>query len=381
MKAAQTKVCVLIFSGYNVRAIVAFIRTLSSIQIEFGIVAVSSEDPIFRTDYSKNVTAVRECKSLDKSDLARCVKETQSVLASTALLVAPSTEYLNRFFLSQRDFFTGLGVLVPLVEKHLYELISDKKPFAEICRDMGQGVLLPQDIEWGAPYLYPFVAKPIRYAGSEGGAERPIIFESEQQFIGFSERCDPAEWYLQEYVYGRSFYLLYYFSRSGEVTKFSMENLIQQEGGGSILCSRGSDLHRSDCSVCYENLFKRLGFHGLVMVEVRGQHGEYYMIEANPRFWGPSQLFVDAGVNLFVALLNDWLELDCTVERSSPDLGAKYFWSGGFLGGQGGGDVALFEAPERSSEILSELGGYLGADVLMRPDTFSLAAEAWGANE
>ena len=30
------------------------------------------------------------------------------------------------------------------------------------------------------------------------------------------------------------------------------------------------------------------------------------MIEANPRFWGPSQLFVDAGFNLFESFLFDY---------------------------------------------------------------------------
>ena len=41
------------------------------------------------------------------------------------------------------------------------------------------------------------------------------------------------------------------------------------------------------------------------MVEVKHLSNKNYMIEANPRFWGPSQLFVDAGINLFEAFLVD----------------------------------------------------------------------------
>jgi hypothetical protein len=39
---------------------------------------------------------------------------------------------------------------------------------------------------------------------------------------------------------------------------------------------------------CYE------GFYGLVMIEVKEYDNQFYMIEANPRLWGPSQLILDA---------------------------------------------------------------------------------------
>ena len=43
----------------------------------------------------------------------------------------------------------------------------------------------------------------------------------------------------------------------------------------------------------------QIGYYGLIMIEVKIQDGEYYMIEANPRLWGPSQLILDAGMDLF----------------------------------------------------------------------------------
>ena len=49
----------------------------------------------------------------------------------------------------------------------------------------------------------------------------------------------------------------------------------------------------------------------VVMIEIRINKENYYMIEANPRFWGPSQLFVDFHMTrLFCA----WLFLGSVVE-------------------------------------------------------------------
>ena len=106
--------------------------------------------------------------------------------------------------------------------------------------------------------------------------------------------------------------------------------MIQQPEGKSIVAAVSSDLHDSTEALKYEKLFKSINFHGLVMVEVRGVDNDFYMIEANPRFWGPSQLFVDAGMNLFEAFLNDYDVLE-KINLQARKKETKYFWFGGYL--------------------------------------------------
>ncbi len=65
------------------------------------------------------------------------------------------------------------------------------------------------------------------------------------------------------------------------------------------------------------------------MIEVRKRNGIYYMIEANPRMWGPSQLFVDAGFNFFEVFLYDWQLINDFPKLEVVDDRVKYCWSGG----------------------------------------------------
>ena len=109
-----------------------------------------------------------------------------------------------------------------------------------------------------------------------------------------------------EYVKGRSYYLLFYFGKFGNIKKFSQENLAQQFEGKSIIAAISSTIHKENICTQYETLFKEINYHGFVMVELRKNHTGYYMIEANPRFWGPSQLLINCNTAFFEEFLYDY---------------------------------------------------------------------------
>ena len=112
--------------------------------------------------------------------------------------------------------------------------------------------------------------------------------------------------------------------------KFSQENFIQQSEGKSILAAKSSDFHLTDYSSMYEGLFKKLKYRGLVMIEVKVNDRNLLMIEANPRFWGPSQLFVDANINFFNAMLYDYGLLSKKPMQQSNSLeNILYYWNDG----------------------------------------------------
>jgi 2-polyprenyl-3-methyl-5-hydroxy-6-metoxy-1,4-benzoquinol methylase len=88
-------------------------------------------------------------------------------------------------------------------------------------------------------------------------------------------------------------------------------------------------MHEGAIAKQYQALLLDLGFTGLVMIEVRGTPTAAKMIEANPRFWGPAQLFVDADVNFFAAFLQDHgFDISVTSVPASNEP-TKYFWDDG----------------------------------------------------
>jgi len=320
---------IVIFSGYNQRAVITFIRTLEKSNIEYAIIAKSKEDDIFRTKYKKNVFAFRQKIELDLDDIKYCLNQIKKLYPNKKFLIAPSTEALNRFLLEQKSVFENENCIIPLVEKELYEKISDKYGFSNLCKEYF--IKCPKELDFKKENI-PLVVKPINYVASNGKIYSPKLVLSENDFYNVEKSIGKnfKDFYYQEYLDGESYYLLYYFSKNGEIIKLSQQNLIQQDGGKSIIASIPSTIHNEKISTIFEKMFLQIGFYGLIMIELRKNNNEYYMIEANPRFWGPSQLFCDYGLNLFEYFLQDnGFNIEIKNEKNED---IKYFWNGGLDG-------------------------------------------------
>ena len=213
-----------------------------------------------------------------------------------------------------------------MVEAKQYYEISDKETFWKLCRN--RGLTVPENIEIDCWQGQPFVAKPKHYVSSDGKVYAPVIVETEEEYRTFIRNYRGEDFDLQEFVQGESFYLLYYFAKNGTVISFSQENIAQQPNGKSILAAVSRNLHTSEISGQFEALFKDQKFVGFVMIELRKCRERYYMIEANPRLWGPTQLYVDAGVPLIEAFLQDTGFMKEKAFTDQP-CEAYYYWSGG----------------------------------------------------
>ena len=316
---------ILIFSGYNPRAIIAFLRTLEQNHVcDYVIVALSQNDNILRTKYADKVAFVRETSKLNFEILKNIITSVRK--EKEHFFVIPSSEYLNRFLLSERKNIESLGCEIPLVEQDIYEIISDKETFNLLCAEHGLSV--PSKFKFPQEYSGPFVAKPKSYFASDGNIYPPFLVKNRNDYIKLRNDYPLNSFFYEQFIEGENFYLLYYFDKKGNVYRFSQENLAQQPHGKSIVAAHTADIHKRDICKRLEMLFQELGFYGLVMVELRKCDGRYYIIEANPRLWGPSQLFVDAGCNFFEAFLVDHGLLKKHVEFSENAV--LYFWNGGF---------------------------------------------------
>ncbi len=157
---------------------------------------------------------------------------------------------------------------------------------------------------------------------------------------------------------------------------FSQENLIQQPEGKSIVAAVSSNYHHSKECQKYIKLFKDINFRGLVMVEIRKNSKYDYMIEANPRFWGPSQLFVDSRVNLFDALLFDYGVIEEKPQYLKPRK-AEYFWFGGL--------VETFKCNKNVNfynytpkKFFKQLPSFLQIDIYRRDDSINIFLDELG---
>lgn len=359
---------IVIFSGYNQRAIIAFLRCLSRNNISnYTIVASSSNDPIFKTQYKGKVFYTRQIKELNFDEI-KSILERIKAISKEKILIAPSTEALNRFFLSNRDVFEKLGCIIPLVNEDLYKIISDKNSFWKLCKD--KGLLVPKIINLSNVFKDPYVAKPKEYLSHNGIVYSPILVTNQDIHNDFVSHYPTSDFDYQEFLSGESYYLLFYFSNDGFVYKYSQQNIAQQPNGKSILIAQSSDIHKQKISDEYVDLLNSLNFRGFIMIELRKYNNAYYMIEANPRFWGPSQLFEDANAKLFDYFLADYNYMDKSLIVLKPNF-ANYFWSGGFKDSAEKDNDCSWLIKNKVS-ILKNINQYKKYDVYNRLDTIGI---------
>lgn len=320
------RIGVMSLSGHNHRAVVALCRWAAAAGVPVHLVARNAADPLYLTDYASQVFVQRRSAALTVDEIATWVHHLCRQHGYRQVVIAPSTEFFNRFLLRNRQAIEAAGGIVPLVGEALYEQVSDKHAFAAMCT--ARGIPVPAVFDGLPPHL-PFVAKPRQYLGAASAQVKPYLIFTPAEREQFLQREAVADFFFQEFVEGESLYLLAHMARSGQVVAQAQENLMQQAGGGSIILARAHGFHLEPEAQPYLDMLIAAGFHGLVMVEVRRcrRTGRAVMIEANPRMWGPQQFMLDQQADPFTPLLADH-----GVEVSPPKLGPAYpyyFWSGG----------------------------------------------------
>lgn len=357
---------IIVFSGYNKRAIISFCRVCIKYNIPIFIVS-SKNDEIYNTDYRKFVVFERKDNNLDISLIKKIKQILNNKYDIDEYIVIPSTEYINRFLLDNRIELKHMMIEVPLVNRELYVKISDKYSFGEVCNYYD--IDTPKVIKYESVKSFPVVLKPKKYISTDGKIFSPQIIKNNYELYESTNYINKDDFYIQEFINGESYYLLYYFSKCGKVISFSQRNLLQQDCGKSIIASKVANLHKENISSRFIKLFKDMNYTGLVMVEVRKCNDKYYMIEANPRLWGPSQLFIDANVPLFENYLLD-MGFDIEIPNKIINPNALYFWYGG---------IKELEREKRKlikyyseEEYIFELKEYLKHDIYKREDTIKI---------
>lgn len=356
-----------IFSGYNERAVIAFLRVLVRHEVDFSIIANGTNDRILHTPYRRNVVSIRKNPSLNHECILEAVTSALRRFPHARHIYAPTTEALNRFFLMHREVYENIGLTIPLVDELLYATVSDKRTFTDMCK--AHLLDVPKEYESAFSASPPFVAKPKHYTLKKVLAPQLVRTAQDQQ--RFLDHECVEDFFIQEFVTGESVYLLVHQEKNGATHLFSQVNYIQQPQGKSIIAAKASEFHLTPVAKQYIEMLKAVEFYGLIMIELRKQGERYAMIEANPRFWGPSQLFVDAmPLNLFDTFLLEYGADGCAPSKPKA---CRYYWHEGFLATVQKGQQPDFHG-YTYEQYVKEMPLWLSSDLYRRRDTLDLFA-------
>ena len=278
---------------------------------------------------------------------------------------------MNRFLLENRKELEDDQFIVPLVNINLYEQISDKLSFSHLCKK--KKIKIPKEFDDISNITIPFVAKPKKYKiDGDITVEKPILIMNDNDLKLFISKKNKDNFYFQEFIGGSSFYLLYYFNKDGSYSVYSQNNLIQQDNGLSIIGAKSSNFHHNKVSNDYASLLQGKGFEGLIMIEVKMFKNEIFMIEANPRLWGPSQLILDANMDLFYHFATDFnLISGDLIFNLDYKENITYFWSGGIHEDLSKNNLLAFHCYDQAI-FLKEYNNWVINDVYLKNDSISL---------
>lgn len=353
----------ILFSNHNDRAVVALSRFFDLMGLSFVVISGSAGDPIHQTIWADRVIFSRLDKIID-------LKLFENIFSSAInqfnefhyLVYCPTTEFINQFCLTYKNEIESIGISVQLPSAEIYYQLSSKldsrltlKSFKEFS--------FPQELDWefSTP---PCVFKP-RLNISHGEVKYPKLCFKDNDLSLLKKSLHQAEWFVEEYIEGQSYYLCGYLSRTGESAHYWQVNLMQQPDGKSIVFARSGENPGIDVDSLFGRLFSLKYFGPLMMEIIKVNDGRNYYIEINPRFWGPLQLALDVCPRVLELFAEDAGALLPKQQKKALRMG-WYSWSKGAQQENCKRYPALEEIEEDVSALIRKY------DVYAKDDTYSL---------
>lgn len=356
-----------LFSGANERAVIAVCRVLRQSGALFSIIGRPGSDPLGRTRYRLHFDVTRRLDTLDRDDMLACVAQLSSRFPDAQLHFLPTTESVNRLVLANQASFQAAGLFIDMVGYDTYARISDKASFLQLAETFE--LHAPETIHEPSWHTLPCVAKPL-HEYSVNSAKRcyPYLLHSVEQLREFSASVDTADYFFQRYVDGTSFYyLLWMEGRGGAVKVAFQRNLLQQENGKSIVLAELCACPDREFLQKLLAMLEFVQYRGFIMVEAMMENDRSYLIEANPRLWGPFALAMQTPL---AEVFRRRGEVQ-TASEYLPTRPVRYLWLGGLLGTFARGHRPRSYLGNRSIGLL-EWFRFLAADIYLNADSHYL---------
>lgn len=278
------------------RTVIACVRSLYEGNYDFIICKQenTSTIPWNLTKYADFVADLTLPRTDSRAEFKRSVLKLKRQYGD--LIIYPTSDRVVENLLAIKGFLETNSVEFPVVEERIYDMIADKSTLVDLCDQ--HGIAVPSTIDH-LPDVEgrPFVANPLESFDSSGEKLIPHLIFSESDYRQFVNKHDPSEYFYQEFVDGDNYGIFLLMTDSGLHSQYAHKVIHQEPNGKSVVKACPADIPE-DLISTLSNLLATIGFSGVCMFEmIRGQDGKYYMIESNPRFWGPLQLCVDNGVH------------------------------------------------------------------------------------
>ena len=355
----------LLFSGANDRAVLALCRGAARHGVPFGLIGRGKEDLLLRSAYASHFVSTRTSTQLELGDLDAAVFAARKRYGKRRWILCPTSEYLNLHLFKHQERLAANDVELAVCSPALYQRVSDKLKFREYCAEIGLAVPQLLDASAATTLPLPFVAKPAENLSKQDRILYPYLVRSETERRRFLEDPAAQSFYLERFITGESWYLLYYFASNGTYQSGTQRNYLQQGRGKSIVLARTQPFPWPEVARKIASRLQSDGYRGFIMIELRANGSDISVIEANPRCWGPLQLTLDADMGLFEAFLRDYghdVALPAAATRS-----VSYLWLGGI--GQALRKKMGLNKHVSWMRLAGALASAMNNDIYIRPDS------------
>jgi len=309
----------------------AIVRSLGKLDMEIGVISSSSELS-FYSKYCKNRF---KCSSLDDED--EYISFLEAVLKKYNYDILIPVGYRATQIISKNKEKLSQWVKTEVADNEKIEIALNKKRTYELANNIGipcPETIYPKSFEdvegFSNKIKYPVVIKGIQEAGNN---IVDYAYNSNELIKNYSRLCNIHSFtaenlpMIQEYINGNGygFFALY---QHGLCKRIFMHKRIREfpvTGGASVCAQSFYDSCLKDYGL---KLLDNLGWHGVVMVEFKGneKNHDYKLMEINPKFWGSLDLAIAAGVNFPYYLVQMAMGEDLSYsEEYSRNL--RYHWT------------------------------------------------------
>lgn len=211
----------------------------------------------------------------------------------------------------QRDRIRKLTQL-NVADFETIELLSNKESCSNFASSLGIPVpktFYPQNIEdvrqASGLYSYPIVVKGKFEVGTNMVGYANNLLELETLFLLFLEnpKCFGQPPLVQQYLsgVGKGFFAL---CKDGKCIEYFMHERIREYpiSGGSSVCAKS--IFDERILNFGQRILAEANYSGVAMVEFKeNEHGDVFLLEVNPKFWGSYDLSRACGVNFATKLV------------------------------------------------------------------------------